>query len=250
MSNILVAAVVVFAVVSFSRPGKRMFKAILSLLGAKMDTAADEIGRIDPLAEYRSQIASNAEKAKMAQEVVNTAARQLVSLKSQLEEDIKDKERLSSRIEKALSSNNESKAATLALELQRVEKSLEENKSQLELAQKSYDENLSFMKKFEEKIASLRKDCERLGMQLSQSEAEKGLAEATAAMKSSINISDLSETRNKILDKINSNKGVTLATRDMTLEDEDDEETDADRKAQAEDILARFRKPVETTPEN
>jgi hypothetical protein len=66
----------------------------------------------------------------------------------------------------------------------------------------------------------------------------------------SINISDLSETRNKILDKINSNKGVTLATRDMTLEDEDDEETDADRKAQAEDILARFRKPVETTPEN
>ena len=212
-----------------------------------MDVAADEIGNIDPLSEYRSQIASNAEKAKMAQQVVNTAAKQLVSLKSQLEEDLKDKDRISSRIEKALATNNESKAVTLANELQRVEKSIAENTTQLDLAQKSYDDNLSFMRKFEEKIASLRKDCETLGMQLAQSEAEKGLAEATAAMRSSINVSDLSETRNKIMDKINSNKGTTLATRDLTPDDED-EETDAERAIQAEDILARFRKPSGIAP--
>ncbi|MEI8270515.1 MAG: PspA/IM30 family protein [bacterium] len=241
MNSFVFAAVIVFVVVSFSGPGKRMFKAFLRLLGAKMDTAAEEISKIDPLAEYRSQIASNAEKAKMAQQVVNTAAKQLVSLKSQLEEDFKDKERLSSRIEKALTSNNESKATTLALELQRVEKNIAENSSQLEVAQKSYDENLSFMKKFEEKIISLRKDCERLGMQLSQSEAEKALAEATAAMKNSINISDLSEIRNNILEQINSNKGTVLATKDMSFEDED-EETEEERKLQAAEVLSRFRK--------
>ena len=97
------------------------------------------------------------------------------------------------------------------------------------------------MKKFEEKIISLRKDCERLGMQLSQSEAEKALAEATAAMKNSINISDLSEIRNNILEQINSNKGTVLATKDMSFEDED-EETEEERKLQAAEVLSRFRK--------
>lgn len=238
----VVAAVLLAAV---SPPARRFFKSLIGLGSAKLDAASEGIQNADPLSQYKSQIANATEGAKNAQSVVNSSATQLVSLQSQIDEDLKEKTRLENRLRAVLANGDPNKTADrLALDLERVERNLEVNTSQLNDSQKNYDDNLRLVNKFEEKIVELRKDAQDLGFQLERSEAERDLAVASTALKDRLSMTDLSQTRNRVLAKINANKGVAKGQNDMVGSASADEaDDDLERKERAAAILARFQHP-------
>lgn len=241
----VVVAVILAAV---SPPARRFFKNLGRVAGSQVDALGNVVGGIDPLQQYKTEIANAAEGAKNAQSVVDNSAVQLVSLQSQIEADLSEKTRLENRLRAVVANGDPNKSADrLALDLERIERNLDENSKQLESAQTNYDKNLDLVSKYEVKITELRKDAQTLGLQLEQSEAEKKLAVATSSLKSKLDLSNLSETRNKVLAQINANRGVTKANNDMAgAVSADEADDDLERKERAKAILARFQSP--TTP--
>jgi hypothetical protein len=235
----LVGVVLVSAV---SPPARRFFKSLIGLSGAKLDSLADAVGSVDPLAQYKSEIANAAENGRNAQNVVSSSAGQLVSLKSQIEEDLKEETRLTNRLRAVVANGDPNHTAeNLALQLERVRENLTVNKGQLDVAQASYDENLALVRQFEEQIVNLRKDAKDLGFQLEQSAAEAKLSEAKAALKNRLVTTDLSDVRAKVLAKINENRGKSKGLQDMANLSGEEADADLERKERAKAILAEFQ---------
>lgn len=245
MSWIIGGCVLLVILAAISPPVRRTLKAAFRVGGSQVDALGNIIGNVDPLQQYKTEIANAAEGAKNAQSVVDNSAVQLVSLQSQIETDLKEKTRLENRLQAVVSNGDPNKSADrLALELERIERNLDENTKQLESAQANYDKNLALVSKYEVKISDLRKDAQNLGLQLEQSEAEKKLAVASSSLKSKLDLSNLSETRNKVLAQINANRGVTKANNDMAgAVSADEADDDLERKERAKAILARFQLP-------
>jgi phage shock protein A len=245
-TTILIAVVVVVCLAAISPPARRFFKAIGLWGGAQADKGAEAVLNADPLGVLKTQIKNAAENGKQANAVVVAAAKQLVSLENQIADDLKEQQRLTTRIESVLAKGDPNKnAAKYAADLARVEENLKANEEQKAIAQQQYDDNLKLVERFEREIQEARKDAAALGAQLQQSEAEKNLNQMSAALKDRLNVGDLAAARQRVKDQINENRGASKASRDLNrvaLAEEEDEELE--RSAAAEAVLARFQKPV------
>jgi hypothetical protein len=240
---LVLGAVVVFALAAFSPPARRLFKSLAALVGAKTDRAADALANSDPLGVYKTQIANAVENGKNANKVVETAAKQLVSLDNQIADGLKEQTRLTNRLQAVVDKGDPNKtAAKYAADLARVEEGLKTNQGQREVAQSQYDENLKLVERFEREINNARKDAADLGFQLEQSEAEKNLYQMTAALKDQLNLGELATARNRVKDQINANKGATKAARDLSRQSRaEEEDEELEQNAAAEAVLARFK---------
>ena len=241
--NLIVGAVVFVGLLTMTRPGRRLLKAIGLNLSASADRMADSINAKDPLGVYKSQIANAVEAGKAATKVVEMAAKQLISLESQIAEGTKDQQRLTNRIAAIMKNGDPNKSASkYASDLARIESNLKTNQEQRDLAQAQYDENLKLIERYERQISDARKDAEQLGMQLSQSEAEKTLIQTSTAIKDRLNLGDLAEARRRIQEQINSNRGAAKAARDLNKNDMLEEEDEImENEAAVSEILNRFK---------
>jgi aminopeptidase N len=243
MEYVLVGLVVVVVVLAFTPPGRRLLGSIGLYLGAQADTAAESVANADPLGVYKSQIANAVEKGKNASNVVGNAAKQLESLQRQINDDIKEQTRLSNRLEAVLANGDPNNTAErYALDLERVESNLARNQEQLAVAQEVYTENLSLVERYEREVSSARRDAEEIGLQLERSAAERDLSEMSAALHDQLNLGDLSQTRRRVQEQIDANRGASRAARDLsrqgTAEDADEE---LERQQRAQEVLNRFR---------
>lgn len=241
--NVIVGVVVCVCLLTLTRPGRRMLKAIGLNLSATSDRIAESIENNDPLGVYKSQIANAAESGRTAAKVVEMAAKQLISLESQIAEGLKDQQRLTNRIKAVMQNGDPNKSASkYAAELARVESNLKVNQEQKDIAQAQYDENLKLVERYENQISDARKDAEQLGMQLAQSETEKNLIQTSAAIKDQLNLGDLAVARRKVQDQINSNRGAAKATRDMNAVDSiAEEDAELEKSMAVSEILNRFK---------
>jgi phage shock protein A len=241
---IVLGVVVVLVLAALSPPARRLFKAIGAYGGAQADNAAESIQNADALGVYRTQIANAVDNGKNANKVVETAAKQLVSLDNQIADDLKEQTRLTNRLQAVVDKGDPNKtAAKYAADLARVEEHLKTNQDQRAIAQAQYDENLKLVERYEREINNARKDAEDMGFQLAQSEAEKNLYQMTAALKDKLNLGELAQARRRVQDQINTNKGATMAARDLSRQGRaEDEDADLERNAAAEAVLARFQK--------
>jgi hypothetical protein len=241
--NVIVGVAVCASLLTLTRPGRRMLKAVGLNLSATSDRIAESIGNNDPLGVYKSQISNAVESGRTAAKVVEMAAKQLISLENQIAEGLKDQQRLTNRIRAVMKNGDPNKTATkYAAELARVEANLKVNEEQKGIAQAQYDENLALIERYENQISDARKDAEQLGMQLAQSETEKVLIQTSTAIKDQLNLGDLAVARRKVQDQINSNRGAAKAARDMSASSAAEEEDEKFEKSMAvSDILNRFK---------
>lgn len=244
---IVLGVVVLLVLAAISPPARRFFKALGLWGGAQADKGAEAVLNADPLGVLKTQIANAAENGKQANTVVEAAAKQLVSLENQIADDLKEQQRLTTRIESVLAKGDPNKnAPKYAADLARVEEHLKVNQEQKALAQQQYDDNLKLVERFEREIQEARKDAADLGLQLQQSEAEKNLHQMSAALKDKLSVGDLAAARQRVKDQINSNRGSAKAARDLNrvgLAEEEDEELE--RSAAADAVLARFQKKAD-----
>jgi len=236
-----VVAVILLAAVS--PPARRFFKGLINLGSAKLDAAADGVRNTDPLGQYKTHIANAVENGRHAQSVVEKAAKQLVSLNNQIAEDLKEKQRLESRLKAVVANGDPNKTAErYALDLDRVESNLAANQAQHGSAQETYDENLKLVERYEREVSAARKDAEQLGFQMEQSRAEKDLFQMTASLKDQLNLGDLADARRRVQSQIDTNRGASKAARDLSRQGiAEDADEEFERKERAAAILARFQ---------
>ena len=247
MSTLILAVLVLLVVASLSPPARRFFKSILAYGGAQADRAADSVRNVDPLGVYRTQIENAVENSRNASSVVEKAAKQLVSLETQIADGLKEQTRLTNRLQAVVDQGDPNKtAAKYAADLSRVEEQLEANKQQRDIAQDQYDDNLKLVTRFEDQIKKARQEVKDMGLQLQQSQAEKDLHQMTASLKDKLSLGDLSEARQRVKDQIDANKGAARAARDLnggSIAEESDDELESNASVQA--VLARFQKKQE-----
>lgn len=246
---VLGTAVLLAAVVPSAR---RFFKSLLGLGSAKLEGLSEAIRNADPLGQYKAQITQAIDNGRNAQNVVEKAAKTLVSLNNQIAEDMKEKTRLETRLRAVVAQGDPNKTAEkYALDLERIEQNLLTNQAQQSLAQETYDENLKLVERYEQEVLAARKDAEHLGFQLEQSKAESDLLNMSASLKNQLSLGDLADARRRVQDQINANRGASKAVQDLSrrgVAEEADE--DLERRGRAAAILARFQPEVKASQDS
>jgi phage shock protein A len=238
-----IVLLVIFACVSLSPAARRFVKSSLGLISAKVSSAAETISGSDPLGQHRARIADAAEKCRDASKIVDRSAIQIATLERQIANSTSEKSRLENRIKLALGNGDPNNTCEgYALQLERVESSLESDTATKSAAEDHYNENVALVEQSQRNISEARKEAEILGFHLEQSTAERELTTLSASLHETLSGSDLSESRRKVLSQIDSNRGVIKSARELNRfgasERADDE---AERKARAASILNRFK---------
>lgn len=238
--------VAVACLMAVSSPARRFFRSIGLWAGGQADKAAENIANADPLAVYNSQVETAAEAGRNASKVVEAAAGQLVSLERQINTDLGEQARLTNRLKAVVESGDPNNTAEgYALDLERVERNLEVNRSQLTVAQKQYDDNMKLVTDYENQVTTARKRAADLGFQLKSSEAAKDFQRLSGSLNTKLNLGDLAEAERRVQAKIDQNNGAIRAGVDLNqtanAQKADDE---LERKARAQAVLDRFKKPA------
>lgn len=243
-SYVVGGVIVAILLAAVSPPARRFFNSLGSWGGTQLDNAAEQVSKTDPLGQYKSKINTAVENGRKASQVVDRAAKQLVSLQNQIAEDLKDQQRLTTRLRAVLQNNDPNNTAEkYALDLEKVERNLVTNQGQLAICQQDYDDNLSMVEKYENEVAIARKDADHMGFQLEQSAAEKNLYQMTAGLKDDLNLGELAAAKRRVQDQIDSNRGAAKGARDLSRQGfAEDADEDLERSQRAKEILARFQK--------
>lgn len=246
LNTIIICVVVAICLAAVSPPARRFFRSIGRVGEAKLNSFAESIGAIDPLADFSNEIENSAEFCKKAQANVSRAAADIVSLERQVNSDLDEQTQLSNKIRVALKNGDPNQTAKgYAADLAKVEARLVENRAQLENATVTYKENLTLVTSFEEKIKDLRKKAEKFSFQLEQSESEKIIKETTNSLKQKLGNSNIDKAEERIQNRIDLNRGAAMASGDMgagsAVEKARQADLELERDQQAEEILARFK---------
>jgi len=247
MNLTTILGIVAVAVVVLLLLNRKAFMNMFSALRAQVGEVGRAAKNADPLAMYRQVIddgLDNIQKAKVSLETVRTQVR---SLQRQVDDGTTEKTRLENRIKAALANGDPNNTASeYAIQLESVERNLETNVEQLERTKGMYDSFTKTIELNQRKVTEARKEVQDLGVQLEQSEREKELVRFNAEFEKGVDVSGtLSEAREAVLRKIDANRAagdVAADTSKQKAAELADEELE--RKQRAEDILARFKQPV------
>lgn len=236
------AALVVFVLLIVNK------RAVLSAFGwgrAQIGKGGRFIETLDPVARMQQEADDARDQIKNYKQVLAKCEAIRMSLQSQVEEDTKNKARLTSRINRSI---DEGKADTdpvlqnYAKQLAETDKRLTANKAQLEANTALYNNNLKNVQAAVAKIASADQEAKTLGNRLQLSESQRDLNEMFQKYDASGLNSSLGnfEKYKKIAeDKINANNASLKVTQDLggsALQIEEDEGNE-----DARDLLASIR---------
>lgn len=213
---------------------------------------AGKVGRwaseSDPLAVYKERVdngVDNIAKAKKSLEGVATMVR---SVTRQVEDGKKEQIRLSSRISAIVANGDKNDTATdYALQLAQVEKDLARNEDQLLKHKETYENFKQMVIINQRKVEEARREAASLGLALEQSEREKEFVQFAHEFENAkFNSDGLASAKEAVQQKIDANRAAGDVARDLSRSSAAEAADEAlEQKADAEAILARFKKPAE-----
>ena len=227
----------------------KFFRAIR----AQLNKIANIFFEADPIAVMQLEVDQATERLKEGRKglelyrgLVETVARQVslgTSNASQLEAQIKAH----------LKAGNRDVAGQLALQLQKTQTELAANKSQLEMHETAYGNNLKKIQHANEKLIELREKITKYDAELKMSAAEAEIAKLSETF--NVNLTtDFGEIESVIQQRIDQNRGKVRVAADLSQQGIADIQAEERMRAQlAEDALTNFEvelglKSPETTP--
>ena len=152
----------------------------------------------------------------------------------------KNVQTLEAKIKAYLKAGDRNTAGQLAIQLQGVKQELEENRQQLELHEKSYNNNVEKIKHASKKLGKVREKIQKYEAELKMSNAEAELARLSQTFNFDVT-TDFGELEQVIQEKIDLNRATVRVAADLS--DEGIEQVQAEKhleKAMAEDLLNQF----------
>ena len=158
----------------------------------------------------------------------------------QVETDKRHVANLEAKIKAYLKAGDRETAGRFAVELQKAKGQLQENLAQLDMHEKSYDNNVRKIKHASKKLADVREKIARYDAELKMSKAEAEMAELAQSFEFDVT-TDFGQVEQVINDRIGLNRAKARVAADLSSEGiETIQREEAMESALAEDALRDF----------
>jgi phage shock protein A len=227
-----------------------IFGKMWRALKAQLNKLANIFSQSDPIAQMQYEYDLAVEQLKEGRlgleqyrALVERVTRQVASNKAHVAN-------LEAKVKAHLQRGDRETAARYAIELQKTQKDLAENESQLKMHEQAYNNNLTKIQHASGKLAKLREKIHKYDADLKMSRAEAELAKLAESF--NVNITtDFGAVEHVVQDQINLNRAKARVAADLSNEGLADIEAEqAVERTQAEDVLRKFEREMGlVTPE-
>lgn len=170
--------------------------------------------------EKSTEIATAVEEAETSQKLINSLERQINRTEAEAN-------RLQALAEQYVKDGNDNKATEKLEEKEKLDLDLEENKNQLVVHKKMFDNHMTQINRSAGQISKLKKQAKSQGTRLQFAKADANLTRMSKLMGKSVDFSDFSEVDDAIEEKIDGYKAVREVAEKLHTSDNEDAETEA-----------------------
>jgi phage shock protein A len=207
---------------------------------AQINKLANWFWSRDPIAQMQLEYDKSVAQLKEGREGLEQYRALVERVSRQVALGEKKVETLTAKIKAFLKTGDRKVAGQLAVQLQEAQKELEENKGQLELHEKSYQNNVEKIKHASKNLAKVREKIKTYEADLKMSQAEAEIAKLSESFNFNVT-TDFGEVEQMVQEKIDLNRAKVRVAADMS--EQGIEEIEAEKRveaAMAEDLLSKF----------
>jgi phage shock protein A len=214
----------------------KMWRAIR----AQFNKLANYFWTADPIAQMQYEYDTAVEELKTGRQGLEQYRALVERVSRQAEMDRRHVESLEAKVKAYLKSGDRETAGKFAVELQKAKQQLQENQTQLDMHEKSYDNNVRKIKHASSKLADVREKIARYDAELKMSRAEAEMAQLAQSFDFDIT-TDFGQIEQVLNDKIGLNRAKARVAADLSSEGiENIEHEEAVEKSMAEDALREY----------
>ncbi len=207
---------------------------------AQMNKMANFFWTADPIAQMQYEYDQSIEQLKSGKDGLAQYRALVERVSRQVTNDAKHVAQLEGRVKAYLQAGDRETAARFALELQKAKNEMAENKAQLDMHEKAYENNLIKIKNATKKVGEIKEKMHKYDAELKMSRAEAELSELSGTFNFDIT-SDLGQIEQVLQDQINKNRGKARVAADLSEQGiEQIERESAAESAMALDALKQF----------
>jgi phage shock protein A len=207
---------------------------------AQLNKIANWFWQRDPIAQMQLEYDEAVAQLKQGREGLEQYRALVERVARQVSSGEKHVETLTAKVKAYLKSGDRKMAGQFALQLQEAQKDLSENKSQLAMHEKSYENNVEKIKHATKKLGQVREKIKRYEADLKMSQAEAELAQLSQTFNFDVT-TDFGQIEQVVQEKIDLNRAKVRVAADMSGQGiEQIEAEKAMEAAMAEDLLSKF----------
>lgn len=207
---------------------------------AQMNKLANYFWTADPIAQMQYEYDQSIEQLKSGKDGLAQYRALVERVTRQVATDTRHVAQLEARVKSYLQAGDRDTAAKFALELQKAKNELTENTSQLQMHEKSYENNLLKIKNATKKVGEIKEKMHKYDAELKMSRAEAELSELAGTFNFDVT-TDIGQIEQVLQDQINKNRGKARVAADLSGQGiEEIERETAAENAMAEDALKQF----------
>ena len=217
-----------------------IFAKLWRALAAQMNKVANFFWTQDPIAQMQYEYDQAVEELKSGRTGLEQYRALVERVSRQVTRDESHVKNLEAKVKAYLQAGDRETAAKFALELKKANTQLEENRGQLALHEKSYDNNVKKIKHASQKLGRVKEKIMKYDAELKMSRAEAEMAELAQSFDFDVT-TDFGQLEDVIQDKIGLNRAKSRVAADLSEEGiVDIEREEAMEDALAEDALKSF----------
>jgi phage shock protein A len=207
---------------------------------AQVNKLANWFWSRDPIAQMQLEYDRSVAQLKEGREGLEQYRALVERVTRQVSTGEKKVEALTAKIKAYLKTGDRKVAGQLAVQLAEAQKELEENKGQLALHEKAYQNNVEKVKHAGKSLSKVREKIKTYEADLKMSQAEAELAKLSQSFDFNVT-TDFGEVEQMVQEKIDLNRAKVRVAADMS--EQGIEEIEAEKRAEsamAEDLLSKF----------
>ncbi|MEW6265475.1 MAG: PspA/IM30 family protein [Thermodesulfobacteriota bacterium] len=217
-----------------------MWSKFYRALMAQINKLANLFWQADPIAQMQLEYDKSVEQLKEGR----TGLEQYRGLVERVSRQVKTNEKavqdLSAKIKAYLQADDRATAGKFAIQLKRAQEELAENKAQLDLHEKSYQNNVHKIQNAAQKLAGVKAKIQQYDAELKMSEAEAEVSRLAQNFNFDVT-TDFGELEGVIQEKIDLNRAKVRVAADLSSEGVAEIEAEERMEsALAEDLLTKF----------
>jgi len=214
----------------------KLFRA----LRAQFNKIANLFFEADPIAVMQLEVDQATERLKEGRKGLELYRGLVETVARQVAHNTSNASQLEAQIKAHLKAGNRDVAGQLALQLQKTQTELAANKSQLEMHETAYQNNLLKIQKANKDIVKVREKIRQYDAELKMSAAEAEIAQISESFDMNVT-TDFGQIESVIQRQIDTNRGRARVASDMSSKGiEAIKAEEAAEKAMAEDLLSKY----------
>jgi phage shock protein A len=192
-----------------------IFGKFWSALRAQVNKVANSFWEADPIAQMRYEYDVAVEQLKEGRLGLEQYRGLVEKVGRQVRLGEQQVTQLQAQAKAYLQAGDRETAAKFAMELQRAQRQLEENRAQLAMHEQSYNNNLKKIQHANKQLGTVRDKIQRYDSELKMSEAEAEIAKLSQSFQMDVT-TDFGQIETAIQERIDKNRGVARVAADLS----------------------------------